>query len=158
MNDEKKGSRKLLGNSERTESDEKENEVLYDDAKDSIDGMNELEILMQANRINSPTLLSEAAATEFDIRPNSFKNPFDSVKNGIPFESARKKTETFYIHGEAPTKLDRAVFLAMEMSEIANNCRVQFPLLSDWYQRVKSCNKTEMQQWKTPMRKCNGRR
>ena len=55
-----------------------------------------------------------------------------------------------FMFGDAPSKLDRAVYLAIKDINLDLN---QFKLLAEWYKYMDSCNKKEMNDWKTPMRR-----
>ena len=55
-----------------------------------------------------------------------------------------------FMFGDAPSKLDRAVYLAIKDINLDLN---QFKLLHEWYKYMDSCNKKEMNDWKTPMRR-----
>ena len=59
-----------------------------------------------------------------------------------------KKQQKIFMYGDAPSKLDRAVYLAIQDAkpeEIG-----MFSLLNEWLDYMRYCNPQEMQQWKTP--------
>jgi len=77
---------------------------------------------------------------------NGFKKPADIKGISKSSQSCYK----LFMFGDQPSKLDRAVFLAI--SNI-NEDLVNYTLLREWYEFMSNCNKKEMSAWKTPMRK-----
>lgn len=54
-----------------------------------------------------------------------------------------------FMYGDVPSKLDRAVFLAIQ--DVSIN-ELKYPLLHEWYNYMKSCKQSDMQKWKTPIK------
>jgi hypothetical protein len=164
------------------EDDDSENKQIMFDAEDSQiddehdqkkskdDDLDVLTSAMQANRlVTSPDQAPKP-------KTNGFKNPFGggslsqelvaakensqpsvnlNLKNNSEALGSSKKTTTgpinsqLFVFGEAPSKLDRAVYLAIQ--DLKDRSR--YPLIAQWYDYMKNCKQSEMQQWKTPARK-----
>ncbi len=58
------------------------------------------------------------------------------------------KKQKLFMHGDAPSKLDRAVYLAIQ--DVSQENFKNLNLLAEWLDYMKYCNPQEMQQWKTP--------
>ncbi len=147
--------------------------------KQSNDDDDELDFLtnaFKANRLDSVTSPDPVVVN----KPKTNKNPFGGSSNAVEFVNAKEnrqpgtnqnvKTANFeqpagasikksaatvvanaqlFVFGDAPSKLDRAVYLAIqELNE-----RARYPLIADWFDYMKNCKQSEMQQWKTPARK-----
>jgi hypothetical protein len=137
---------------------------IYEDSQGvNDDDLDQLTSAMQASSVKSPT---EIAATA-KLRPSLLKNnPFGGssdhevlngsqrtvTERGVPYRAATESaahSSSLFVYGDVPSKLDRAVFLAIqELKE-----RSRYPLVTVWYDYMKNCKQSEMQQWKTPMRK-----
>lgn len=72
-------------------------------------------------------------------RSNSFRRPMD-VGNQL------------FMYGNTPSKLDRAVYLAIQDCKIDQN---KYVFLHEWFNSIKKFNQADMQKWRTPMRQNN---
>lgn len=88
----------------------------------------------------------------FSLNSVENKKPsFAGFKKPAEIKGAFKTTSyKLFMFGETPSKLDRAVFLAI--TDIGQNLE-KHVLLREWYEFMSNCNKSEMNAWKTPMRK-----
>jgi hypothetical protein len=81
------------------------------------------------------------------------KPVFIGFKKPADIKGICKKSQQFrlFMYGDAPSKLDRSVYqtiMGMNQEDLENH-----KLLNEWFNYMKSCNKKEMNDWKTPMRK-----
>lgn len=76
-----------------------------------------------------------------------------SYTNGTSFSSNNNNSNQkfkLFMFGDTPSKLDRAVFLALQDIKIDLN---YYPILNEWYNYMKSCDQNEMVHWTSPMKK-----
>jgi hypothetical protein len=73
--------------------------------------------------------------------------PQVSLFKDIENHSSEKKR--VFMYGDTPSKLDRAVYLAIQ--DVPINAQ-KYPLLHEWYNYMKSCKQSDMQKWKTPIK------
>jgi ankyrin repeat protein len=92
----------------------------------------------------------DTSATQ--IRSKNVNNPFSLMPAANNMPAAKnlftQKKQRLFMDGDAPSKMDRAVFLTIKDVCIENQSK--FNLLSEWLDYMKFCNPDEMQQWKTP--------
>ena len=89
------------------------------------------------NNVFGNAAISRKYADESSLRPaNQFLTNILSRKQKI------------FIHGDTPSKLDRAVYLAIQDAKSEDLSK--FSLLNEWLDYMRYCNPQEMQQWKTP--------
>ena len=79
------------------------------------------------------------------IEDTNFLRP--STSNQF-LERLLTKKQKLFMHGDAPSKLDRAVYLAIQ--DVSQENFKNLNLLAEWLDYMKYCNPQEMQQWKTP--------
>jgi hypothetical protein len=83
------------------------------------------------------------------MRPSTFNNNNNNNNNSNQFlASLMIKKQKVFMHGDTPSKLDRAVYLAIK--DVSQEDLRKLTLLSEWLDFMKYCNPQEMQQWKTP--------
>lgn len=138
---------------------------------DEDDIMNYLAMKMQANCLNGDTPVKEEKSKrrscsfltvnnkenenslqimnkELDsATPNYSKYAQKLQDNDLKEKNMRSNRQ--FMYGDTPSKLDRAVFLAIQGISIDP---VKYSLLYEWYNYIKNCNQTEMQQWRTPIK------
>lgn len=168
--DEKDSKNDEDNDQDEYESIEYEMEKNFNDADDSIlehlktnnsnNLMDELELVtlkMNSNFLNGDKTESGPNAnpfkipndkeddSEFKLNDVNTRQPLFSSKN---FDLNREKNKLF-MFGDTPSKLDRAVYLAIQNVQIDTN---KYKFLDEWYNYMKRIKHSDMQKWKTPMR------
>jgi hypothetical protein len=137
-------------NLKKKQQTQKKDFEMQDAAEDELDF---LAAKLQNNTLDSPINTSSTSKFKIPRATSVFSNPFlsrtDIEKLPILQQEIENKKSNLFIYGDAPTKFDRAVFLAIQDFR----GKSKYPLLNEWYDFMRSCDKSEMQKWRTPMAK-----
>lgn len=79
----------------------------------------------------------------------SKNTPFQKPMND-PYLFNNNQKFKLFMFGDTPSKLDRAVFLALQDIKIDLK---YYPILYEWFSYMRSCDQNEMSGWKSPMKK-----
>lgn len=138
-----------------TDSDEDNS---YGDTDDSVidqinknkikDDMDMLTIKLNSNFINEIKPKSQNNLNPFGSRIHNDGESFSINKNNS-FRRPMEVGNKLFMYGNTPSKLDRAVYLAIQDCKIDQN---KYVYLNEWFNSIKSFNQSDMQKWRTPMR------
>lgn len=84
---------------------------------------------------------------------DNLKPVFAGFKKPADIKGICKPAQQFklFMYGETPSKLDRSVYQTIMGS--SQEDLESYKLLKEWFNYMSGCNKKEMNDWKTPMRK-----
>ena len=143
-------------------SDEEENDEEKEDYQDEDEDLTEIinsSFLANQNLNNLNMLVSQMSLKSEETDKNESKENVDVYK-----DTPLRKTMDSYLYnnnnansnfklfmfGDTPSKLDRAVYLAIQDIKIDLK---YYPILNEWFSYMRKCDQNEMIQWKSPMKK-----
>ena len=162
-----------------SEDEDNDDDNIFDDAEVSIlEGLisatslnDELDLLTQklkSNHLNetdiSETVTSKAKPDLSSVPLSNITNNIIKAKEAIDDDklflkpssfmfsnhlSSSSRQQKLFIYGDLPSKLDRAVYFAIQDAKLDKE---KHALVSEWLEYMKCCNQSEMQLWKTPMK------
>ncbi|CAF0709539.1 unnamed protein product [Brachionus calyciflorus] len=139
-----------------SDSDEKD----YDDADDSVidslkqiqlsDDLELLTLKLNSNSLNDEKINTRRSLNPFGSKNINYDDDLGSNKNWM-FSNKTKIKDNYklFMYGDTPSKLDRAVYLAIQDSRLDSD---KYVILNEWFEYMRNFKQSDMQKWRTPMR------